>query len=155
MSNVSMMLSDLDRRLLDEYQHDFPLEPQPFAALAEELGVSEGKVLERLAYLKRFGALSRVGAVVRPNRIGASTLAALAVPPEDLEKVAEQVNAFTEVNHNYEREHHYNLWFVVTAEDRDHIDRVLAKIARVTGFEPLDLPMVEDYFIDLGFALKW
>ena len=155
MSNVSMMLSDLDRRLLDEYQHDFPLEPQPFAALADELGVSEGKVLERLAYLKRFGALSRVGAVVRPNRIGASTLAALAVPPEDLEKVAEQVNAFTEVNHNYEREHHYNLWFVVTAEDRDHIDHVLAKIARVTGFEPLDLPMVEDYFIDLGFALKW
>lgn len=155
MSNVSMMLSDLDRRLLDEYQHDFPLEPQPFAALADELGVSERKVLERLAYLKRFGALSRVGAVVRPNRIGASTLAALAVPPEDLEKVAEQVNAFTEVNHNYEREHHYNLWFVVTAEDRDHIDRVLAEIARVTGLEPLDLPMVEDYFIDLGFALKW
>ncbi len=155
MSNVSMMLSDLDRRLLDEYQHDFPLEPQPFAALADELGVSEGKVLERLAYLKRFGALSRVGAVVRPNRIGASTLAALAVPPEDLEQVAEQVNAFSEVNHNYEREHHYNLWFVVTAEDRDQIDQVLAKIARVTGLQPLDLPMVEDYFIDLGFALKW
>ena len=155
MSNISMMLSELDRRLLNEYQHDFPLEPQPFAEIARQLGVSQDKVLERLAYLKRFGALSRVGAVVRPNRIGASTLAALAVPEGDLERVAEQVSAFREVNHNYEREHHYNLWFVVTAEDRDQIDRVLTEIAQVTGLVPLDLPMLDDFFIDLGFALQW
>ena len=155
MSNVSMMLSELDRRLLNEFQHDFPLEPQPFAEIARQLGISQDKVLERLNHLKRFGALSRVGAVVRPNRIGASTLAALAVPQEDLERVADQVSAFTEVNHNYEREHQYNLWFVVTADDREQVDRVLAEIEQKTGLAPLDLPMLEDYFIDLGFELRW
>ena len=81
MSNVAMMLGEIDRRLLNEFQHDFPLDPQPFATIAEELGTDEQTVLERLSYLKRFGALSRVGAVLRPNRVGASTLAALAVPP--------------------------------------------------------------------------
>ena len=55
----------------------------------------------------------------------------------------------------YEREHEYNLWFVVTARDRAVVDRVLADIAAATGLTPLDLPMLEDYFIDLGFALKW
>lgn len=155
MSNVSLMLSELDRHLLDDYQHDFPLEPQPFARIAQQLGVSEAKVLERLAYLKRFGALSRVGAVLRPNRVGASTLAALAVPPAELEAVAALVSAFPEVNHNYEREHDYNLWFVITAKDRARIDVVLDEIARVTGLEPLDLPMLDDYFIDLGFSLQW
>lgn len=155
MSKVSLLLSDLDRRLLDDYQHDFPLEPQPYARIAQQLGVSESKVLERLAYLKRFGALSRVGAVLRPNHVGASTLAALSVPPADLETVAALVSAYPEVNHNYEREHDYNLWFVVTAKDRARIDGVLSEIAAATGLQPLDLPMLEDYFIDLGFSLQW
>ena len=154
-SNVALMLSDIDRRLLDDYQHDFPLDPQPFATIAEQLGVDEAKVIERLAYLKRFGALSRVGPVLRPNRVGASTLAALAVPPDRLEDVAARVSAFAEVNHNYEREHEYNLWFVITAPDREAVDRVLGEIAAATGLVPLDLPMLEDYFIDLGFSLQW
>ena len=154
-SNVAPMLSRLDRRLLDEYQRDFPLDPRPFATIAQELGVDEDLVLERLAYLKRFGALSRVGPVLRPNRIGASTLAALAVPADRLEEVAALVSAYPEVNHNYEREHAFNLWFVVTAGDRAAVDRVLADIASATGLEPLDLPMLEDFFIDLGFSLKW
>ena len=155
MSNVALMLSEIDRRLLDEFQNDFPLEPQPYAQMAAELGIDEHKVLERLAYLKRFGALSRVGPVLRPNRIGASTLAALAVPGEDLERVAALVSRYPEVNHNYEREHPYNLWFVITAADRDEVDRVLAEIESSTGLRPLDLPMLEDYFIDLGFSLQW
>ena len=155
MSSVLPMLSELDRHLLDRFQHDFPLEPRPFAAIARQLGVDEGRVLERLTYLKRFGALSRVGAVLRPNRVGASTLAAFAVPPERLEEVAAKVSARPEVNHNYEREHAYNLWFVVTAADRAGVDRVLGELALETGLEPLDLPMLEDYFIDLGFSLRW
>lgn len=155
MSNVTLLLSDLDRHLLDDYQQDFPLNPQPFADIAERLGTSEEKVLQRFRYLKRFGALSRVGPVLRPNRVGASTLATLAVPAQDLESVAAQVSRHPEVNHNYEREHEFNLWFVVTAKDRDRVDRVLADIAKETGLTPLDLPMLEDYFIDLGFSLQW
>lgn len=155
MTSVLPMLSELDRQLLDGFQRGFPLEPRPFEAIAYQLGVDESRVLERLAYLERFGALSRVGAVLRPNRIGASTLAAFAVPPERLEAVAAQVSARPEVNHNYEREHEYNLWFVVTAADRAGVDRVLAELAAQTGLEPLDLPMLEDYFIDLGFSLRW
>jgi DNA-binding Lrp family transcriptional regulator len=154
-NNVEPMLSALDRQLLDRYQRDFPLDPEPFATIADELGVSEANVLERLAYLKRFGAVSRVGLVLKPNRVGASTLAALAVPTDRLTEVAEIVSAFVEVNHNYEREHPYNLWFVVTGEDRDAVDRALNEIESQTGLEVLDLPMLEDYFIDLGFKLQW
>lgn len=155
MSSVTLLLNEIDRQLLDNYQHGFPLDPQPFATIAEQLGVDEDKVIERLSYLKRFGALSRVGAVLKPNRVGASTLAALAVPAERLEEVAALVSAYSEVNHNYERENRYNLWFVITADDRAAVDRVLAEIGDATGLQPLDLPMLEDYFIDLGFSLQW
>jgi DNA-binding Lrp family transcriptional regulator len=154
-SQQSIDLSAIERSLLDAYQRGLPLEPRPFSRIAEVLGLSEQQVLDGLGRLQRAGVVSRVGPVFRPNRVGVSTLAALSVPPESLEVVAAIVSAFPEVNHNYEREHDYNLWFVVTAADTECLHQVLQTIAERTGLEPLDLPMLEDYFIDLGFPLQW
>lgn len=148
-------LSALEKRLLNEFQQSIPLVERPYAAMAEQLGVTEDEVLQLLADLKARGYLTRVGPVFRPNRIGASTLAALAVPAERLEEVAALINSYPEVNHNYEREHSYNLWFVVTAPDRARVLEVLDNIQARTGLEPMDLPMVRDFHINLGFPLHW
>jgi len=147
--------SKLEQRLLNEFQHGLPLTPEPYADIARQLGVFETTVLETLKRLQTEGVVSRVGAVFRPNRIGASTLAAMSVPEAELEEVAEIVSSFSEVNHNYEREHHFNLWFVVVAEDEDRLQRVLAEIEDDCGYPLLDLPLLNEYFIDLGFDLKW
>ena len=155
MGSATITLTETERRLLDDYQRDFPLEPRPFARIAQALGVSEQQVLDALEHLQENAVVSRVGPVFRPNRVGVSTLAALAVARESLADVAAIVNAFAEVNHNYEREHDYNLWFVVTARDAAHLERVLEAIATATGLRPLNLPLLEDYFIDLGFRLQW
>ena len=148
-----MDLDALDRRLLDEFQRDFPLVPRPYAALGERLGVSEEMVRHRLARLRTQGAISRVGAVIRPHSVGSSTLAALAVPADDLQRVAAIVSAFPQVNHNYERDHVYNLWFVVVGDSDPAVREVLDSIRVATGYRPLDLPMLDDYHIDLGFPL--
>lgn len=148
-------LTDLERRLLNDYQHGFPLSPTPYADMARELGATEQAVLEALARLQENGALSRVGAVLRPNTVGVSTLAAMAVPAERLESVAELVNGYAEVNHNYEREHRLNLWFVATAPDAMRLQSVLDDIGARSGIEVLAFPLLEDYHIDLGFELRW
>ena len=148
-------LSELEKRLLNDVQDGLPLSPRPYEDIARRLGSSESAVLEALAELQSNGLISRVGPVFRPNRVGASTLAAMAVPEERLDDVAALVNGYAEVNHNYEREHELNLWFVATAPDRDRLTRVLREIESRTGLEVLDLPMVEDYFINLGFPLQW
>ena len=145
----------LDRRLLDEFQRGFPLTERPFAEVARRLHTDENDVIERLRRLKAEGAVSRVGAVVAPHACGWSTLAALAVPADRLDEVAEIVSGYREVNHNYEREHWLNLWFVVTAEDEEAVTAVLDDIARRTGFRALDLPLLEPFHLDLGFALQW
>ncbi len=147
-------LSSQDLALLDRWQRDFPLTPRPFATLAETLDLDEDLVIARTRDLKSRGLISRVGAVVRPNTAGASTLAALAVPPARLEAVAHRLNAEPGVNHNYEREHEINLWFVATAPDRAALDATLAGISADTGLEVLDLPLERAYHIDLGFPLK-
>jgi DNA-binding Lrp family transcriptional regulator len=146
-------LSPLEFRLLNDWQRGFPLTGRPYAVLAERLGCDEATVLERLAGLKERGHVSRVGAVFRPHVLGWSTLAAVACPTARLDEVARVIDAFPEVNHNYEREHDYNLWFVVAAPTRERVAQVLAEIRRQTGLKPLDLPMLADYHIDLGFAL--
>ena len=90
-----------------------------------------------------------------PNRIGASTLAAMQISEAELETIAKLVSGFAEVNHNYEREHPFNLWFVVVAGDEQQLQNVLAEIEERCGFPVLDLPLLQEYFIDLGFDLKW
>ncbi len=149
----STELSALEKRLLNEFQHDFPLTATPYADMAATLGVSEAEVIAALARLKQAGAVSRVGAVVRPNTVGTSTLAAMAVPTARLESVASLVNGYAGVNHNYEREHELNLWFVATAPDNGRLQELLDDIASRTGIEVLAFPLVEDYHIDLGFEL--
>ncbi len=146
--------TDLEFALLNRFQRDFPLVSRPFAALARQLETSERCVIEHLQQLQNSGAISRVGAVFRPNTMGASALAALAVPADRLEEVAANVSAMAEVNHNYERAHRYNLWFVVNAVNAQRLCEVLREIERVCECGTLlQLPLVEDYHIDLGFDL--
>ena len=145
--------SDLEQHLLNDFQRDMSLSATPYADIAKKLNVSEQEVLKSMQALQDNGVVSRVGPVFRPNRIGVSTLAAMSVPEDKLECTARIVSAFPEVNHNYEREHQFNLWFVVTASSEEHLDIVLYEIEQHTEQKLMSLPMLDDYFIDLGFEL--
>lgn len=151
--NDTAPLSALDKRLLDEFQHDFPVCPRPYEEIARRLGCDEATVIARLERLERLGFVSRIGPVFAPRRLGASTLAAMAVPGERLAEVADLVSGYAEVNHNYEREHAFNLWFVVTAKDEQAVADVLDDVRRRTRLAVLDLPLMDAFHIDLGFPL--
>lgn len=145
----------LEQCLLNDFQRDFPLVPRPFLNIGAQLGMTEAGVIAMLGQFTASGKVSRVGAAFVPGRIGAATLAALAVPEERLLEVAEMVSAHSEVNHNYQREHPFNLWFVVTGPDRHHVDGVVHEIGRMAGCgRVLLLPMVEPYHADLGFDIS-
>lgn len=142
-----------DRRLLEEWQRDFPVIPQPFARLARVLDTTEADVIARLRALQAEGAVSRVGATCPPNTVSASTLAAIAAPPGRVDDVARIINAEPGVNHSYERSDRWNLWFVATGPDRAHVDAALSRIAGRTGLRVLDLRLVRAFNVDLGFRL--
>jgi len=151
-------LSRLEKHLLNEYQRGMPLSETPFADIASHLQefdiqASEQEVISCFSDLQERGLISRVGAVLKPQKVGSSTLAAVAAPEGRINEVAEIINAFPEVNHNYLREHQYNIWFVVTAETEQQVQDVLLAIEEQSGLSVLDLPMEEDFHIDLGFPL--
>ncbi|CCK76407.1 MAG: Lrp/AsnC family transcriptional regulator [Oleispira antarctica] len=145
----------LEQQLIDEYQKDLPVCSRPYLEVAKRLGVTESDVVSALKRLKENGTLSRIGPVFNHKKAGASTLAAMAVPEAVLAEVAERVNAFEGVNHNYAREHKFNLWFVVTAPDQDQLQASLKAIELSGGYKVMSLPMVKSHFIDLGFKVKW
>lgn len=146
-------LTDIEMHVLNDFQHGFPLVPRPYQALAEKLGTSEEVIIDTLSKLKQDGFISRIGAVFRANSIGASTLAAMSVPEDEIETIAAMINEYSEVNHNYKREHHFNLWFVLTASDEHVLNSVLDDIEQKTKYSVMYLPMIEDFHIDLGFDL--
>ncbi len=151
----SASLSLQDRRLLNEFQHHFPLSGRPYAELAERLGSSEDEVIAQIKRLKEAGLISRVGAVIQPHTIGYSTLAAMAVPTNLVGSTVEIINRIPQVNHNYERENEMNLWFVVTAEDEIHLNEILKQLEQESGYPVHSFPMERDFHIDLGFNLDW
>ena len=146
-------LTPLEKCLLNEYQRGFPICAEPFAEIAAQQDVTEAQVIAKLASLQQRGLISRVGPVFAPQRAGASTLAALSVTGDSLPAVADMVSRYDEVNHNYEREHHYYLWFVVTAADEAGVQGVLEDFEMRSGLAVLDLPLEQSFYIDLGFPL--
>lgn len=147
-------MDTINQRLLNDYQHTFPLVSEPFGYLARKLNTDVDSLLKRVHALKQNGTISRIGPVFKPNTIGVSTLAAISVPTDKLDYYAQIINRFPEVNHNYEREHEINLWFVLTAGNQQKLDASIAGIANQTGQQVLVLPLLKEYHIDLGFNLR-
>ena len=139
--------------LLNGWQREFPLCAAPFDVLAGRLGVTPATVLSAFDQLRRAGALSRIGGVFGIGAGGASLLAAMAVPPAVLARVAARVSALPGVNHNYERENRLNLWFVATARDAAALEQMLTGLEADCGLPVLRLPMLQPYGVDLAFDL--
>lgn len=148
------MPNDAELALLDHWQRGFPLIERPFALVGRDAGLDETATVALFHRLAEAGVISRIGVVVTPHTVGASTLAAMRIPSSQIEAVAAIVSAEPLVNHNYERTHVLNLWFVVAAPDAAAVAGTIAKIERQTGHPVLDLPLLRAYHLDLGFPLS-
>jgi len=143
-------MDDIDRAIVNGLQGGFPLCPQPFAAAAKQLGLEEKELLERLRSLLAGGVLTRFGPMYDAERLGgAFTLCAMRVPAADFARVAALVNAHPEVAHNYEREHRFNMWFVLATKSDAETRRVAAAIEKEAGCAVMQLPRLEEYFVEL------
>lgn len=145
-------LEDRDRAIVNALQGGFPITDEPFAEAGRELGMDGAEVIERIARMVEDGILNRFGPIYNAEKLGgAVTLAAIAVPEADFETVAETVNAFPEVAHNYARDHDFNMWFVVSTDDAGRIAGVIAEIERATGLEVHEMPKIEEFHVGLRF----
>lgn len=149
-----MIVSDLQRRIINRYQGGFPLIEAPYQAMADALDCTETDILNNLEELLGNGVLSRFGPLYDAVQIGGGlTLAALRVPEDRYQAVTGLVNAFPQVAHNYQREHTLNMWFVVATDTHEQIEEVLHAIHRATGLIPYNFPRQMEFYLGLWLHL--
>ena len=143
-------LDEIDRKLINALQGDFPLVAEPYRQVAETLGLSETELLRRLDSMLERRVLTRFGPMFQIERAGgAFVLAAMRVPETDFERVVAQVNAFPEVAHNYRREHALNMWFVLATATPQGIVETIAAIEAATGLPVFAFPKEREYFVEM------
>jgi DNA-binding Lrp family transcriptional regulator len=149
-------MDEIDTRIVNCIQTDFPIEPRPFQTLSSRLSLDESELIRRISRLKKRGIIRRLGGNFSPSTLGfSSTLCAAAVPPDQIDAFAEFVNRYACVTHNYVRDGFYNVWFTLIAEGREAIESVLQEIKEGTGvYDILDLPATSVYKIRAQFTVK-
>lgn len=143
-------MNDTDRLIIDRLQRGLPLTSHPWQTLAEETGIPEQDVRQRLQDFLDQGLLTRFGPMYDIERLGgAFTLAAMAVPSERFAAITALLGAMPQVAHNYERDHQLNMWFVLACETAEGIGAAIEFIEARTGLPVLNLPKEETFHVGL------
>jgi len=146
-------LDDIDKAIINRIQSDFPIASRPYLEVANELGLTEKEVLDRVVRLKKSGIIRRIGGNFVPGKLGfVSTLCAARVPADKIDHFAEIVNRYPGVTHNYLRDNSYNVWFTFISPSMDEIETNLKKIAQESGVSDiLNLPATKVFKIKAQF----
>lgn len=148
-------LDDLDKKILQKIQYDFPLAERPFKILAQELGLLEEEIIERIKLLKEKGIIRRIGGVFSSKNLGyTSLLCAIKVPEEEEDRLAAILNQYPGITHNYKRNHDYNIWFTLISANEDEKTRIIREIEEKTGKLVKELPAKKLFKLRAVFNVK-
>lgn len=143
-------MDEIDKHIINALQDGFPICDAPYRQVAAQLGLSEQELIDRLKALLDNGTLTRFGPLYNAEQMGgALTLAAVKAPIERFDEIADIINAFPEVAHNYARNHELNMWFVIATETPDQIQQTITAIERQTGLNVYNMPKNKEYFVNL------
>ncbi|ESP62778.1 Heme biosynthesis protein [Smithella sp. ME-1] len=148
-------MDEIDKKILNILQKEFPLEERPYLIVGERCGISEDETIRRVQKMKDDGIIRRIGAIFDGAKLGrVSTLCAARVPEEQIEKFVAVVNANENVTHNYRRDNEYNIWFTVSAANVTELEKFLKEVKEKTGVtDILDMRAVRTFKINASFDL--
>jgi len=149
-------MDTIDKKLLNLMQNEIPIDKRPFKALGEKLMLTENDVLKRVNKLKDDGIIRRIGGIFNSRRMGyTSTLCAAKVSENKIEEVAECINGYHEVTHNYIREDEYNMWFTIITHSEESLNNILEEIKSKTALdEIISLPSIKLFKVKVALNFQ-
>ena len=143
-----------DKKIINQLQGGFPICENPWSELEQTLEIPADEIISRIERMKSEGLLSRFGPMYHAEKMGGGlTLAAMKVDTSRYDEVTNVVNSFSEVAHNYEREHELNMWFVIATESPEQIQQVISEIEQKTGIRVYNMPKKHEFFLNLKFEV--
>jgi siroheme decarboxylase len=151
-------LDDLDKKLLNLMQGSFPIEPRPYARVAELANISEQETLTRVQRLIDERIIRQVTPIFDTRALGySSMLVAAKVDPENPHRAATLINAHPGVSHNYLRNHDFNIWFTIATEPDSKLglEGTLEVLAAEAGAESVrQLPTLKMFKIRMDLEME-
>ncbi len=155
---AAIPLEDLDKRLLNLMQGKFPIEPRPYARVAELAEISEQEVMARVQHLLDERIIRQVTPIFDTRALGySSMLVAAKVDAENPHRAANVINAHPGVSHNYLRNHDFNLWFTIATEPDSKLglQGTLEALAAEAGAESVrQLPTLKLFKIRMDLEME-
>ncbi len=147
-------MDSVDREIINQFQGDFPIVDRPFMALAEKLDITESEVMTRIRFMLDDGLLTRFGPLYNIDKMGGTfSLCAMQVPEDVFEDIADRVNQFPEVAHNYERDNRLNMWFVIAAESEPELGEIIERIEQATGLQVFNFPKQREFYVNFRLSV--
>lgn len=154
-SKGKILLDEADKKILNAIQIDFPLVHRPFKRLGDMLGLKEEEIIKRIKRLQAEGAIRRIGPIINTKKTGGvSTLVALKAPADRVDEVAQIIDGYEEVSHNYLRPAEFNIWFTLSTESEARMQEILSEITDRTGCKVMNLPTKRLFKIGVKFNIK-
>lgn len=153
-SKKKIILDDIDIKLINLIQENFPLSTQPFQTIASILNIPESKVIEKLIILKKNNIIRRIGPIINTTYFdGYSTLVALKVHDKDINHFAKIINSYPEISHNYIRDYELNMWFTLSSLSHKRALIILNEIESKLNCSLLSLPTKKKFKINVLFKV--
>jgi len=147
-------MDEIDKKILNLIQEEFPLAERPFAAIGKQAGISGKEAVKRVKTLKEKGIIRRIGPILERKKLGyVSVLCGVHVDDNAIAEVAREINGLTGVTHNYEREGDLNLWFTITKKTIGEIDRALSDLEKAHALRVYRFPEKKMFKIKTYFPL--
>lgn len=135
-SGTGHWMDDLDKRILNYLQSEFPLTSRPYLHVGERLGLPEDEVLARVRHLKAERLIRQISAIFDTKSLGyKSSLVAMKVPEDRVAAAAHIINEHPGVSHNYQRNHRFNLWYTIAVPPTSDLEATVERLHRLAGAE--------------------
>ena len=133
-------MDELDRAIILATQEGLPLVPQPYHAVALQVGSTPDEVMERLQHMLDSGVIRRIGAVPNHYALGykANGMTVWDVADERIDEMGERIGQLESVSHCYQRPRHlpdwpYNFFAMVHGHDRAEVEQKARQIEEILG----------------------
>jgi DNA-binding Lrp family transcriptional regulator len=155
---AAIALDDLDKRLLNLMQGQFPIAPRPYQHVASQASITEDEVMARVQRLLEERIIRQITPIFDTRALGySSMLVAAKVAPEHPWRAANVINAHPGVSHNYLRNHEFNIWFTIATEPDSKLglEGTLNKLAELAGAESVrQLPTLKLFKIRMDLEME-
>jgi DNA-binding Lrp family transcriptional regulator len=146
------MIDDKDKKIIGLIQGDLPLDPRPFALLADKIGITEDEFIGRVRSLLEKGVIRRFGATLYHQKAGikSNAMVAWCVQEDKIVDTGKTLAEFKDVTHCYQRmpqkDWKYNLYTMIHGESNEDCRRIAGSMAQQAGVNDYILLFSEKEF---------